>query len=145
MTKVCTPKMIEQFRSIDSVSEEIRRKEQELSEWTKNQDSTPGSIHTSRLTNIGVFCKYVEDYLALREELHPAETMTCLVRQLPPTETGLPIEIYAFCRETSLKKFEAIQGDIFDHILSSLPDFDLRPFQALSAFSTSAHPSPLHA
>ncbi len=132
--KICTPEMIERFQSINLISDYMLRKEKELNEWANKQDESRDSINSPRLTNIGTFCAYLEAYLASREELHPVETMTCLVRQLQPTEKGLPIEIYAFCRETSLTKFEAIQADIFDHILSVLPDFELRPFQLISEF-----------
>jgi len=60
--------------------------------------------------------------------VHP--DMTFLVRQLAPTEHGLPIEIYVFSTDQARASYEAIQADIFDHILAVLPLFDLRPFQA---------------
>ena len=56
--------------------------------------------------------------------------MTFLVRQLKPTENGLPIETYVFCREVEWSKFEAVQSDIFDHMLAIVPEFDLRIFQS---------------
>ena len=56
--------------------------------------------------------------------------MTFLVRQLAPTEHGLPIEIYVFSNDQAWASYEAIQADIFDHVLAVLPLFDLRPFQA---------------
>ena len=55
--------------------------------------------------------------------------MTFLVRQLQPTETGLPLEIYVFSEVQEWVPYEAIQADIFDHILAALPEFDLRVFQ----------------
>ena len=55
--------------------------------------------------------------------------MTLLVRQLAPTQTGLPIELYAFANDTAWANFEDIQGDIFDHLLSILPEFQLSAFQ----------------
>jgi hypothetical protein len=51
---------------------------------------------------------------------------------LQPTSSGLPIEIYAFCKETDWKLYEAVQADIFDHILAILPEFGLRTFQEIS-------------
>jgi len=56
--------------------------------------------------------------------------MTLLVRQLAPTETGIPIELYCFTTTTDWNAYEAIQADIFDHILAVIPLFDLRVFQA---------------
>jgi len=58
--------------------------------------------------------------------------MTLIVRQLAPTQTGLPIELYAFANDTAWANFEDIQGDIFDHLLSILPEFQLSAFQAPS-------------
>ena len=55
--------------------------------------------------------------------------MTFLIRQLSPSENGLPIEIYVFCKDTNWTAYEAIQADIFDHILAVVPEFDLRVFQ----------------
>ena len=55
--------------------------------------------------------------------------MTLVVRQLEPSEHGMPIQLYAFCSEKSLLEFENVQADIFDHILAVLPQFDLRVFQ----------------
>ena len=57
------------------------------------------------------------------------ENMTFLVRQLQPTEKGLPIEIYIFLKEQRWVEFEAIQSDIFDHLVAVTPEFDLRVFQ----------------
>ncbi|MGM0668051.1 MAG: mechanosensitive ion channel family protein, partial [Bacteroidota bacterium] len=54
---------------------------------------------------------------------------TFLVRQLPVTEKGLPIEIYVFSKVQEWAKYEAIQADIFDHLLAVVPEFGLRIFQ----------------
>ena len=55
--------------------------------------------------------------------------MTMLVRPLEPTASGLPIQIYVFTNDTVWANYEAIQADIFDHILAVVPYFDLRVFQ----------------
>jgi miniconductance mechanosensitive channel len=55
--------------------------------------------------------------------------MTFLVRHLQPSEKGLPVEIYVFCKDKSWARYESIQADIFDHILAVIPEFDLRVFQ----------------
>ena len=55
--------------------------------------------------------------------------MTLLVRHLPPGDNGLPIEIYLFSNDTRWAEFEAIQADLFDHILAVIPEFGLRVFQ----------------
>ena len=52
-----------------------------------------------------------------------------LVRQLPPTEYGLPIEMYIFTNTTAWVAYEGIQSDIFDHLLAIVPEFGLRLYQ----------------
>jgi miniconductance mechanosensitive channel len=80
-----------------------------------------------RMTNIGTFRAYVQAYL----QNHPVINldMTFLIRQLPSTENGLPIEIYVFSKDKVWANFEAIQADIFDHVLAVVPEFDLRVHQ----------------
>ena len=79
------------------------------------------------MTNVGTFRAYVKAYL----ENHPMinRDMTFLVRQLAPTERGLPLEIYVFCKDKVWANYEAIQADIFDHILAVVKEFDLNVFQ----------------
>ena len=79
------------------------------------------------MTNIGTFRAYVVAYLERHDKVH--QEMTFLVRQLKPTDVGLPLEIYVFSNDQAWANYEAIQADIFDHVLAVLPLFDLRPFQ----------------
>jgi len=85
-------------------------------------------VHNSRkLTNIGTFRNYVRLYLKQHPLVSPDATL--LIRQLQPTTSGLPIEIYIFIKEVRWTEYENTQSDIFDHILSIVPEFDLRLFQ----------------
>ncbi|AWB57620.1 mechanosensitive ion channel domain-containing protein [Colwellia sp. Arc7-D] len=77
-----------------------------------------------RMTNVGTFRKYLVSYLKNHPKIH--QGMTLIVRQLEPTNFGLPIEIYAFTNTTSWNAYEDIQSDIFDHIIAVLPAFSLR-------------------
>ena len=79
------------------------------------------------MTNIGTLRIYIENYL----KNHPGvnENMLQIVRQLQPTETGLPIEIYAFTNVIGWVDYEGIQADIFDHLLAAAVFFDLEIFQ----------------
>ncbi len=83
-----------------------------------------------RLTNLGTFRAYCIAYL--RQHPHIHQNMTFLVRQLAPTEHGLPLEIYVFTNDIRWANYEAIQADIFDHLLSVVGEFGLRVFQAPS-------------
>lgn len=85
-------------------------------------------LNGRNLTNSGTFRAYCLEYLRDRSDIHK-QGMTFLVRQLAPTEKGLPIEIYVFVSDIRWVHYEAIQSDIFDHLLSSLPIFGLRAFQ----------------
>jgi miniconductance mechanosensitive channel len=83
-----------------------------------------------RLTNIGTFRAYVEEYL----RAHPSvnQDMTLMVRALEPTATGIPLEVYCFTATTNWGAYEGIQSDIFDHLLSVLSEFGLRLYQSPS-------------
>lgn len=87
-------------------------------------------INTRRLTNIGTLRAYVHNYLRAHPGVH--QGMTLMVRQLNPTAEGLPLEIYCFANTIVWTEYEAIQSDIFDHILTIVPEFGLRLFQSPS-------------
>ena len=55
--------------------------------------------------------------------------MTFLIVRLSPSGNGLPIDIFVLCEHSNWIAYEAIQVDIFDHILTVVPEFDLRVFQ----------------
>jgi len=85
-------------------------------------------LNGRNLTNSGTFRAYCFEYLKAHPSIHK-KGMTFLIRQLAPTEKGLPIEIYVFVNDVRWVHYEGIQSDIFDHLLASLPIFDLRAFQ----------------
>ncbi|MCH7932970.1 MAG: mechanosensitive ion channel [Gemmatimonadetes bacterium] len=80
-----------------------------------------------RLTNVGTFRAYVRHYLRNHPKIH--QGMTLLVRQHEPGPQGLPLEIYCFSNDTDWGNYEAIQADIFDHLIASLHEFGLQAFQ----------------
>jgi len=127
----CDDQMLEKFSHFVLIQKYIREKQTEINEHNKNlginNDIVPNG---RRQTNLGIFRKYLEEYL----KEHPVinNDMTFMVRYLQPTETGLPIEIYVFSKEKQLSVYEIIQADIFDHILAVIPEFGLRVFQAPS-------------
>ncbi|MBT1451127.1 mechanosensitive ion channel family protein [Glaciecola sp. XM2] len=87
-------------------------------------------INGRKLTNIGTFRAYIKEYLAQHKDIN--HDMTCMVRQLPPKETGLPLEVYCFSKNQNWVEYEGIQADIFDHILSMMPYFNLRTYQRIT-------------
>ncbi len=132
--KFCTPEMIEKFKKIHRLKTYISEKLEEL-EWFNKENQIDDSVLVNgrRLTNLGVFRKYVEEYLRHHPKIH--QDMTFLVRQLQSNEKGMPIEIYVFSKDQAWANFESIQADLFDHILAILPEFDLRVFQNPSSFN----------
>jgi miniconductance mechanosensitive channel len=84
-------------------------------------------VNGRRLTNIGSFRAYIMAYLKSHPQIR--QDRTFLIRQLEPGDNGLPIEIYIFTDTTVWAEYEAIQADIFDHLLAVIPEFDLAPFQ----------------
>ena len=86
--------------------------------------------NTRNLTNLGLFRIYLEKFLAAHPSLD--ENLPILVRHLPPTKFGLPVEVYAFSKIQDWKEYERLQSDIFDHVLTTLPIFGLHVFQIKS-------------
>lgn len=118
-------------------------KNSEIEEFNKHL-SNQSRYNKRRLTNIGTFRAYVEFYL--RQHKGIAQNQTIMVRQLQPTSQGLPLEIYAFTNTIAWVSYEAIQSDIFDHLIAILPEFGLRVYQApsghdLQRLTTEINPS----
>jgi miniconductance mechanosensitive channel len=119
---------LDQCRRIALLQPYIEQKLGEVTSYNEEQgvdESTP--VNGRRLTNVGTFRAYLVAYL----KHHPMinQEMTFLIRQLAPTDKGLPMEIYVFSSDKVWANYEAIQADIFDHVLASLPEFGLRVFQ----------------
>ncbi|CAG2155776.1 unnamed protein product [Oppiella nova] len=107
----------------------LDNKQSELDSF--NQQFEDQSIYNQRrLTNIGTFRAYVEFYL--KQHAGIAKNQSLIIRQLQPTSEGLPLEIYAFANTTIWNDYEAIQSDIFDHLMAIIPEFGLKIYQAPS-------------
>ena len=126
--RFCTEDMLDRYAKIQYISEYIEVKKHELEAFNQTANVDNASlVNGRRMTNVGTFRAYVVAYL----KHHPmiSKEMTFLVRQLPSTEYGLPIEIYVFSKDKVWANYEGIQADIFDHILAVVPEFDLRVYQ----------------
>lgn len=126
--KFCTEKMLKKYEKIQYISDYIRQKQKELEEYNTNLDVDLSLMVNGRhLTNIGTFRAYITNYVRNHPKIKKEDII--LIRQLQPTENGLPIQIYAFSSEIGWVNYEGIQADIFDHLLAIVPEFDLRVFQ----------------
>lgn len=129
--KFCDEQMLGRFEKFDLIRAYVREKENELREYNKTKNlMDEDKISGKHQTNVGIFRKYLEVYLRQNPFVH--QDMTFLVRQLQPTSEGLPIEIYVFSNQQEWAKYEAVQADIFDHVMAVIPEFELRVFQQLS-------------
>lgn len=126
--RFCTEEMLERYARIEYISDYINKKKLEIEAHNQKHQIDPSHPVNGRgLTNIGTFRAYLQAYLKNHPAIHKG--MIQMVRQLPPAQHGLPIEIYAFTSDTAWTNYEAIQADIFDHILAVIPHFDLRIHQ----------------
>ena len=103
-------------------------KSTDIAAWTsEHPEAHDHPVNARRLTNLGTFRAYVEAYLRARTDIR--DDMTFLIRQLDPTPEGLPLEVYVFVADTRWPVYEAVQADVFDHLLAIVNEFGLRVFQ----------------
>ncbi len=126
--KFCSTEQLEHFKTFELLTDHLNEKmtEVDASNSAKNVNMD-AQVNGRRLTNIGTFRAYIQAYLQSHGKIH--NELTFLIRQLSPSERGLPIEIYVFTNITDWIEYEGIQADIFDHLLSVVPEFGLRIFQ----------------
>lgn len=121
-------RMMDNLQQILILKPYFSRKIEDISNYNQRLNIPEDDVINGRkLTNIGTFRAYIEAYL--KNNANIKQDMTLIVRQLEPTEKGLPIEIYAFSSDIRWANYEAIQADIFDHLLAVINSFDLRVFQ----------------
>ncbi len=131
--RFCDEQILENFSRISLITDYIAAKQQEIGEYNRQHPFDDQLIiNGRRQTNVGVFRAYIIAYLKNNPNIH--QQMTFLIRQLAPTDTGLPLEIYVFSKDQAWANYEAIQADIFDHLLAAAPEFGLRIFQNPSSY-----------
>lgn len=138
-----TDEDIERLRRIRLLCPYLDAKKAELAAHQANLAETASAVDRRRLTNVGTFRAYVQQYL----EHHPGinQQMFVLARQLQPGPEGLPIELYCYSSDTAWAVYEGVQADIFEHLISILPEFGLRLFQRPSGADLAALPPPIAA
>ncbi|MFQ3251060.1 MAG: miniconductance mechanosensitive channel [Glaciecola sp.] len=129
--------LLEEWEGMKLLNQYLKDKKQELVEDRKLKEIEETDIlNCRRLTNLGTFRAYLTSYLKKHEMIN--QDLTCMVRQLKPTEIGIPLEIYCFSKEKNWVAYEQIQADIFDHVLAILPVFKLRAYQRVSSHNEQA-------
>lgn len=126
--RYCTPEMIEKYKHYALVKDYITQREEEIAEYNKaNNIDTSEIVNGRQQTNLGIFRAYIKAYLNNNPKLN--HNLTMMVRQLQPSEFGVPLQIYAFSSDKKWINYEEIQSDIFDHVISAAPMFDLKIYQ----------------
>jgi miniconductance mechanosensitive channel len=119
---------IERFKKIQSLSSYIDHRQKDIEKNNAHNHADKSLLINGRnLTNAGLFRKYIDNYLAAHSGTH--KKMTMMVRQLAPTATGLPIELYAFTGTVKWVDYEHIMADIFDHLIAATKYFDLEIYE----------------
>ena len=129
--KFCTPEMLAKYRKIRLLKEYVEHTEQVIEEYNaENHIDNSILVNGRRQTNLGVFRAYLTAYLKSLPDVN--KELTCMVRQLQPTDHGIPMELYFFCALKDWGPYEGVQADVFDHVLAIIPEFDLQVFQSPS-------------
>jgi len=119
---------IDNLKKIQLLTPYLDKRQKDITAQNKRNSADKNLLINGRnLTNMGVFRKYMESYVENHSAIN--EEMTIMVRQLPPSSQGIPIEIYAFSKDKVWKNYEYIMADIFDHLIASVSYFELQLFE----------------
>jgi miniconductance mechanosensitive channel len=112
------------LKKIELISDYIEKQKTEIDKYNSiNNINKSFAINGRNLTNLGLFRKYISQYLYHHPGLNKDLVMIC--RQLQSTSYGVPLEVYAFSKDKKFENYEYIMSDIFDHIICSVAYFDL--------------------
>ncbi|TDE49232.1 mechanosensitive ion channel family protein [Flavobacterium sp. GT3P67] len=119
------------LKKIHLISDYIDTRKLEIDKYNfSNKIDKSIAINGRNLTNLGLFRKYITEYLFNYPGLNKEMLMLC--RQLQSTSHGVPLEVYAFSHDKRFENYEYIMSDIFDHIIASVDYFDLEIFETAS-------------
>ncbi|MDR1342005.1 MAG: mechanosensitive ion channel family protein [Prevotellaceae bacterium] len=127
----CTPEMLARYRAVDGAEKALKdidaADEAEAAKNAKKTDAPKQNGITNGVTNLGVFRAYIYRYLEYKSGIRA--DLSLVVRHKDPSVSGLPLEITCFASTTDTKRYEAIQSDIFEHLIAIAPAFDLKLLQ----------------
>ncbi len=131
--RFCAPEMIERLRRSALLNNFLENNTPPVDAFVPavgipaGEDAAANRFDGRVPTNLGLFRAYI--IARLRADKRVNATMTLMVRQLEPTPTGIPLQLYFFTDTVVWTEYEAIQSDIFDHLLAIISEFDLRIYQ----------------
>lgn len=127
-----TESEIEELKKIELLTAYISAREKEISAYNQRTNIDESVlVNGRRMTNVGLFRAYVSAYAQHNPDIHKG--LTFLVRQLEPTEYGLPLELYMFTNGTQWAFFENTMSDLFDHLFAAIKYFHLEIFELPAA------------
>ncbi|WP_317046547.1 mechanosensitive ion channel family protein [Nonlabens agnitus] len=128
-------KDLQGLQKISLITDYLKSKQEEINTFNEqNAIDKSVLINGRNLTNIGVFRKYLQEYVGSHSAIN--KEMMIMIRQLPPTSQGMPLEIYAFSSDKRWANYEYIMADIFDHAMAAVPYFDLEIFEFDTHFTS---------
>src|SRR5690625_3962301 len=123
-----TEEEISHLRRFSLLKDYIDAKLADITDWNaKHEGAEDDPVNARRLTNLGTFRAYIENYL--RADPRISNDLLFSIRQLAPDPDGLPLEVYCFTIDTGFVNFERTQADVFDHLLAIMAEFSLRVAQ----------------
>ncbi len=126
--KFVDPETRERYKRYYLITDYVTQRQRQIEEFNDaNNFDTSELINGRRMTNVGVFRHYAEEYLKANKRIR--QDMSLMVRHLAIEDRGLPIEIYCFTNTIRWTEYEEIQADIFDHLIAATAHFDLEIFQ----------------
>ncbi len=129
--KFITPEDLENYKKISLIAPYLEHRQKEIDKYNRtNNIDKQIPINGRNQTNLGIFRKYADAYLHDHSAIH--NELYMMVRHLPPTPQGIPVEILCFSRDKRWENFEYITADIFDHLIAAVPYFDLQLFESPS-------------
>lgn len=117
---------VETLKGFDLLKDYLEDRQNKINEY----NSTRSGFNTRHLTNLGVFRIYAQKYLEQNPDIRA--DLTLFVREMEPSDSGIPLEIYCFSKEVQWVPYERVQSKIVEHLLAVLPSFSLRVFQRSS-------------
>ncbi|MBQ9501751.1 MAG: mechanosensitive ion channel family protein [Lentisphaeria bacterium] len=117
---------VETLKGFDILKDYLESMEAEIARYNTGRSG----FNTRYLTNLGTFRIYAQRYMEQNPKIR--NDMTLFARELAPTSSGVPLEIYCFSKEVNWVPYERVQSDIMEHLLAVLPSFRLRVFQDCS-------------
>lgn len=130
--KPCTTEFLEQMKMFDAdLALFITAKQRQAARGEEVDVHNPeGLVDGSIRTNAGLLRAYLALYLRRHKAIN-AELLL-MVRTLPVTENGLPLQLYCFTHNKVWSEYEAVQAELMEHLYSVLPAFELHAYQNAS-------------